>query len=45
MEAEKAFDGLKRKYANAIAFLLVRNVPRQELYNYFHENDENKKRF
>ena len=45
IEAEKAFDGLKRKYANAIAFLLVKNVPRQDLYTYFSENDENIKRF
>jgi hypothetical protein len=28
VEAEKRFDDLKRKYANAVAFLLVKNVPR-----------------
>ena len=31
IEEEKRFDGLKRKYANAIAFLLVKNVNRNEL--------------
>ena len=35
VEAEKAFDSLKRKYSNAIAFLLVKNVPRDELHSYF----------
>ena len=30
-EAERKFDDLKRKYANAIAFLLVKNVARKDL--------------
>ena len=30
-ETEKKFEGLKRKYANAVAFLLVRNVARHQL--------------
>lgn len=45
VEAEKKFEGLKRKYANAIAFLLVRNVSRNELQRYFSENEENARRF
>ena len=31
VEADRRFDSLKRKYANAIAFLLVNNIPRLEL--------------
>lgn len=31
IEAERRFDALKRKYANAIAFLLVSNIPRLQL--------------
>lgn len=45
MEAEKAFDSIKRKYANAIAFLLVKNVPRTNLHAYFEDNEENRRRF
>ena len=28
VDAERRFDALKRKYANAVAFLLVSNIPR-----------------
>ncbi len=45
VEAEKQFESLKRKYANAIVYLLVRNVPRTDLHHYFQENEENKRRF
>jgi hypothetical protein len=40
-EGEKRFEDLKRKYANAIAFLLVKNVPRKNLKAYFEESEEN----
>lgn len=45
IEADKKFDELKRKYANAIAYLLVKNVRRTDLQNFFSENDDNKRRF
>lgn len=45
VEAEQKFNQLKRKYANAIAYLLVKNVPRKELQHYFEANDENSRRF
>ena len=31
IEADKKFDEQKRKYANAVAYLLVKNVPRTDL--------------
>lgn len=45
VEGEKRFDDLKRKYANAIAFLLVKNIPRDKLSQYFDEGEENRRRF
>ena len=44
-ESDKKFEELKRKYANAIAFLLVRNVPRLGLKEYFFASEENRRRF
>lgn len=45
VEAERKFDGLKRKYANAIAYLLVKNIARRDLKFYFEANDDNRRRF
>jgi hypothetical protein len=45
IEAEKKFAELKLKYANAVAFLLVKNVCRRNLQEYFDESDENRRRF
>jgi hypothetical protein len=45
IEADKRFGELKTKYANAVAFLLVKNVARRSLQEYFEENDDNRKRF
>ena len=45
LEAEKRFSDLKTKYANAIAFLLVKNVTRRSLQEYFEQSEENKRRF
>jgi hypothetical protein len=45
IEAERRFGELKTKYANAVAFLLVKNVPRRELQEYFEKDDDNKRRF
>jgi len=45
LDAEKRFGELKTKYANAVAFLLVKNVPRRGLQEYFEQSDDNKKRF
>ena len=44
-EEEKRFEQLKRKYANAIAFLLVKNVPQSQLRTYFNENEETRLRY
>lgn len=45
LEAERRFAELKTKYANAIAFLLVKNVARRNLQEYFEQSEENKRRF
>ena len=45
IEAEKRFDAIKRKYANAIAYLLANNIPRIGLNEYFQATPENRKRF
>ena len=45
VEAERKFGELKTKYANAVAFLLVKNVARRGLQEYFEAGDENKRRF
>jgi hypothetical protein len=45
LDAEKRFGELKTKYANAVAFLLVKNVPRRGLQEYFEQSDDNRKRF
>ncbi len=45
IEAERRFAELKTKYANAIAFLLVKNVARRNLQEYFEQSEENKRRF
>lgn len=39
IEAERKFTALKQKYANAIAFLLVNNIPRGDLQGYFSANE------
>ena len=43
-EEEKRFDNLKRKYANAVAFLLVKNVGQSQLRSYL-ENEENQAKY
>ena len=43
IEAERRFGELKTKYANAIAFLLVKNVSRRSLQEYFEASEENKR--
>lgn len=45
IEAERRFSELKTKYANAIAFLLVKNIARRNLQEYFEQGEENKRRF
>jgi hypothetical protein len=45
IEADRRFAELKTKYANTVAFLLVNNVPRRELQEYFEKSDDNRKRF
>lgn len=45
LEVEKRFGELKTKYANAVAFLLVKNVARRNLQEYFEKDNDNKKRF
>ena len=45
LDAERKFDGLKRKYANAIAFLLMNNIPRAGMQEYFSANEQNVRRF
>lgn len=44
-EAEARFNDLKRKYANAVAYLLVKNVTRMNLREYFDKSEENRRRF
>lgn len=45
VEADRKFDGLKRKYANAVAYLLVKNISRKSLQDYFQTSEENQRRF
>lgn len=43
-EEERIFDEMRRKYAYAIAYLLIRNIKQSELRQYF-EKEENLKRY
>ena len=45
VEAEKRFDSLKKKYSNAIAFLLVKNVAKDDLQSFFASSEDNKRRY
>lgn len=44
-EADKHFDDLRRKYANSVAYLLIKNVKQSELRDYFEKSEDNKKRY
>lgn len=45
VEGDRKFNNLKQKYANAIAYLLVKNIARKDLQQYFEANEENVRRF
>lgn len=45
IEADQLFDQLRNKYANVIAFLLIKGVKQSELRAYFAASDENKRRY
>lgn len=44
-EVDKEYDDLRRKYANAIAFLLIKGVRQSELREYFEGSEEQRKKF
>jgi hypothetical protein len=44
-DQDKKFDELRRKYANAVAYFLIKNVQQSDLHSYFNENEDNKRRY
>lgn len=44
-EEDRRFEELRRKYANAVGFLLVKNIKQSELRTYFEGSEENQRRY